>query len=149
MYSIAKSLNIEVDDIIKENNLTGNILSIGQVLLIPNKSNENKEEPIVEEEYDIYDVQKGDSLWKIARDNNISVPELIKINNLKDLTLQINQKLLVPKRIKDYSIYIVQKGDTLWSIAKKFNMEVSELKQINNIENNLLSIGQELIINEL
>lgn len=129
--------------------MTGNILSIGQVLLIPNKSNENKEEPIVEEEYDIYDVQKGDSLWKIARDNNISVPELIKINNLKDLTLQINQKLLVPKRIKDYSIYIVQKGDTLWSIAKKFNMEVSELKQINNIENNLLSIGQELIINEL
>ena len=129
--------------------MTGNILSIGQVLLIPNKSNENKEEPIVEEEYDIYDVQKGDSLWKIARDNNISVPELIKINNLKDLTLQINQKLLVPKRIKDYSIYIVQKGDTLWSIAKKFNMEVSELKQINNIENNLLSVGQELIINEL
>ncbi len=129
--------------------MTGNILSIGQVLLIPNKSNENKEEPIVEEEYDIYDVQKGDSLWKIARDNNISVPELIKINNLKDLTLQINQKLLVPKRIKDYSIYIVQKGDTLWSIAKKFNMEVSELKRINNIENNLLSVGQELIINEL
>ena len=129
--------------------MTGNILSIGQVLLIPNKSNENKEEPIVEEEYDIYDVQKGDSLWKIARDNNISVPELIKINNLKDLNLKINQKLLVPKRIKDYSIYIVQKGDTLWSIAKKFNMEVSELKQINNIENNLLSIGQELIINEL
>ena len=129
--------------------MTGNILSIGQVLLIPNKSNENKEETIEEKEYDIYDVQKGDSLWKIARDNNISVPELIKINNLKDLTLQINQKLLVPKRIKDYSIYIVQKGDTLWSIAKKFNMEVSELKQINNIENNLLSIGQELIINEL
>lgn len=149
LYSIAKSLNIEVDDIIKENNLTGNILSIGQVLLIPNKSNGNKEEPIVEEEYDIYDVQKGDSLWKIARDNNISVPELIKINNLKDLTLQINQKLLVPKISKDYSIYIVQKGDTLWSIAKKFNMEVSELKRINNIENNLLSVGQELIINEL
>ena len=129
--------------------MTGNILSIGQVLLIPNKSNGNKEEPIVEEEYDIYDVQKGDSLWKIARDNNISVPELIKINNLKDLTLQINQKLLVPKISKDYSIYIVQKGDTLWSIAKKFNMEVSELKRINNIENNLLSVGQELIINEL
>jgi len=129
--------------------LTGNILSIGQVLLIPNKSNGNKEEPILEEEYDIYDVQKGDSLWKIARDNNISVPELIKINNLKDLTLQINQKLLVPKTSKDYSIYIVQKGDTLWSIAKKFNMEVSELKRINNIENNLLSVGQELIINEL
>ncbi len=129
--------------------MTGNILSIGQVLLIPNKSNGNKEEPILEEEYDIYDVQKGDSLWKIARDNNISVPELIKINNLKDLTLQINQKLLVPKTSKDYSIYIVQKGDTLWSIAKKFNMEVSELKRINNIENNLLSVGQELIINEL
>ena len=126
--------------------MTGNVLSIGQLLLIPNKSNGENEEPILKDSYDIYTIQKGDSLWKIARENNISVPKLIEINNLKDLTLQINQKILIPKNSNDYNTYIVQKGDTLWSIAKKFNTEVNELKKQNNIDNNLLSIGQELII---
>ena len=115
------------------------------MLLIPNKSNSENEELIVEE-YDIYIVKKGDSLWKIARENNISVPELIDLNNLNDLTLQINQKLLIPKKSKDNDTYIVKKGDTLWSIAKKLNIDVNELKKLNNLESNLLSIGQELII---
>lgn len=146
LYSIAKQFNLKIEDIIKENKLNGNILDIGQLLLIPNKSNGENEEPIVEEEYDIYIVQKGDSLWKIARENNIPVPELIDLNNLNDLTLQINQKLLIPKKNKDNDTYIVKKGDTLWSIAKKLNIDVNELKKLNNLESNLLSIGQELII---
>ena len=114
IYSIAKKFNVEIEDIIKENSLTGNILSIGQIILIPNKSNEKEQETIIEDNYTIYNVKKGDSLWKIARDNNISVPELIEINNLKNLTLQINQKLLIPKTNKDYNTYIVQKGDTFF-----------------------------------
>ena len=146
LYSIAKQFNLEIEDIINENKLTGNVLSIGQLLLIPNKSNGENEEPILKDSYDIYTIQKGDSLWKIARENNISVPKLIEINNLKDLTLQINQKILIPKNSNDYNTNKIQKGDTLWSISKKFNTEVNELKKQNNIDNNLLSIGQELII---
>ena len=145
LYSIAKQFNLKIEDIIKENELNGNILDIGQLLLIPNKSNNENEELLVEE-YDVYIVKKGDSLWKIARENNITVPELIDLNNLNDLTLQINQKLLIPKKNKDNNTYIVKKGDTLWSIAKKLNIDVNELKKLNNLESNLLSIGQELII---
>ena len=145
LYSIAKQFNLKIEDIIKENKLNGNILDIGQLLLIPNKSNSENEELLVEE-YDVYIVKKGDSLWKIARENNIPVPELIDLNNLNDLTLQINQKLLIPKKNKDNNTYIVKKGDTLWSIAKKLNIDVNELKKLNNLESNLLSIGQELII---
>ena len=145
LYSIAKQFNLKIEDIIKENELNGNILDIGQLLLIPNKSNSENEELLVEE-YDVYIVKKGDSLWKIARENNITVPELIDLNNLNDLTLQINQKLLIPKKNKDNDTYIVKKGDTLWSIAKKLNVEVNELKKLNNLESNLLSIGQELFI---
>ena len=54
----------------------------------------------------------NDSLWKIATAYNISVPQLIEKNNLTDLTLQIGQKLLVPKT--EEKTYTVQKGDTIF-----------------------------------
>ena len=139
LYSISKNNNISIDDIIKINNLNNSILSIGQELYLPSINEE-----IEEQEYDIYTVKKGDSLWKISQTYNITVPELININNLSDLNLQVNQKLLVPK-IED-NIYIVEKGDSLWSIAKKFNISVNELKEKNNLSSNLLVIGQQLII---
>ena len=69
------------------------------------------------------------------------------MNNLENLTLQIGQPLLVPqKEIESEEIYIVQKGDTLWSIAKANGIEVNKLKKMNNLTSNLLSIGQKLKI---
>lgn len=139
LYSIAKNNNISVKDIIDSNNLKNSNLYIGQEIFIPS-TNEN----IIKDEYDIYTVQKGDSLWKISQVYNITVPELIDINNLSDLNIQINQKLLVPKT--NNNIYTVQKGDSLWSIAKKFNISVEDIKEKNNLDSNLLVIGQQLII---
>ena len=138
LYSIAVNNNTTPEEIKSLNNLSSNILSINQVLQLPSS---NKED-ILEES--IYTVQKGDSLWSIARRYNITVAELIEKNNLMDLTLQINQKLLVPKITEENNTYIVQKGDTLWSIAKKLGIEVNTLKEINNLSTNLLSIGQVL-----
>ena len=139
MYSIAKKINTTPEELKRINRLTDNTLSIGQILKIP-ESKEIKEDI----EYEIYEVQKGDSLWKISQKFNITVKDLIEKNELENLVLQINQKLLVPKTEEDK--YVVQKGDTLWSIAKANNIEVEELKQINNLTSNLLKVGQELII---
>lgn len=144
LYSIARNNNVSVDEIIKANNLTSPNLFIGQELYIP-----SIEEEIMEDEYDIYTVKKGDSLWKISQEYNITVPKLIDLNNLSDLNIQINQKILVPKKDNTNNIeniYVVQKGDSLWSIAKKYNQTVDELKEKNNLTNNLLSIGQEIIV---
>ena len=135
LYSLSKRFNISIDELKRINNLDSDILSIGQVLKLSDYNNI---------EYDTYIVKKGDSLWAISRKYNISVKELIEINNLTDLTLQINQQLLVPKTNKN--IYIVEAGDTLWSIARKNNMTVEELKSLNNLNSNLISVGQELII---
>ena len=134
LYSISRRFNIPVDEIIRINNLNNNILSIGQKLYF------------TDNEYDIYEVVKGDSLWAIANKYNIRVNELIELNNLTDLTITIGQKLLVPKKDIEEDIYIVEKGDTLWSIAKKNNITVNELKELNSLTNNTISIGQLLKI---
>ena len=141
LYSVAKNNNISVEELIKINNLSNPNLYIGQELYIP-----KKEEQTTIEEYDIYTVKKGDSLWKISKEYNITIPDLKNINNLSDLTLQINQKLLVPKKKNENNTYIVQKGDTIWSITRKNDLTVDELKEKNNLNSNLLYIGQELII---
>ena len=136
LYSLSKRFNIPIDELKRINNLTSDILTIGQVLKLNEDINTN--------DYDTYIVKKGDSLYAIARKYNIPVNELIEINKLSNLTLQIGQELLVPKIDKE--IYIVKSGDTLWSIAKRYNISIDELKEKNNLTSNLLSVGQELII---
>ena len=154
LFAISQKYNTTVDELKKLNNLNSNTLSIGQILKIPKEIEEEIPQEEIEEEipqeeieeYDIYTVQRGDSLWKIAEKYNIPVNQLIDINNLNNLTLQINQKLLVPKQENGENYYIVEKGDTLWSIAKKNNIEVNTLKELNNLTSNLLSVGQQLLL---
>jgi LysM repeat protein len=81
LWSIAKKYNTSVEELKKANNLSTNLLKIGQKLNIPN-TNE-------------YIVQKGDSLWKIANKYGTSVDKLKSINNLKSDVLQIGQKLII------------------------------------------------------
>lgn len=140
LYSIARNNNVSIDDLIRINNLNNPNLYIGQELYIPSKEESSTSE------YEIYTVKKGDSLWKISKEYDITIPKLTELNNLTNYNLQINQKLLVPKKDKRENTYIVQSGDSLWSIAKKYNLTVDELKEKNNLTSNLLSIGQELII---
>lgn len=138
LYSIALKNNTTVDKLRELNNLNTNTLTIGQILQLPTDNDI--------EEYDIYIVKKGDSLWSISRNFNIDVNDLVELNNLKDLTLQINQSLLVPKRIENIEneTYIVKKGDTLWSISNELNIPVQTLKDLNNLNTNLLQVGQQL-----
>lgn len=96
-----------------------------------------------------YIVQKGDSLWSISRKYGISVDELKNYNNLKTNTLSINQILKIPSpgsSSLNTKTYTVAKGDSLWSISQKFNTTVNELKNLNNLSSNLLSIGMILKI---
>ena len=81
LWSIAKKYNTSVEELKKANNLSTNLLKIGQKLNIPN-TNE-------------YIVKKGDSLWKIANKYGTSVDKLKSINNLKSDVLQIGQKLII------------------------------------------------------
>ncbi len=85
LWLIANKYDTTVDNIKSTNNLKGNTLSIGQVLVIPSSS-----------EFITYTVKKGDSLWLIANKYNTTVDNIKKLNNLSSNNLQINQKLILP-----------------------------------------------------
>ena len=138
LYAIANKYNTTVDALKKANNLTSNILSIGQVLKIPT---------VLETETGItYTVKSGDSLYSIAREYNTTVDAIKSLNNLSSNLLSIGQVLKIPTGASLETTYTVQKGDSLYSIAKKFNTTVATLKELNNLTSNLLSIGQILIV---
>ena len=137
LYSIANKLGTTVSELKKENNLTSNTLQIGEVLRIPTKE-------IYEGEENVYIVQKGDTLYSVAMANNTTVDELKRINNLTSNILSTGQLLKIPSALLPESTYTVKKGDSLYSIANKYNTTVEELKRINNLTSNTLSIGQVL-----
>ena len=153
LYKIATMYNTTVDNLKTLNNLTSNTLYIGQLLQVPSSEiitppvtdNENNGQPDTSNNYTIYEVVKGDSLWSIAKRYGITVDELVSLNNLQTLTLQIGDKLKVPREPQE-TTYTVQRGDTLWTIARKYDITVEALKNVNNLTSNLLSIGQVLII---
>ena len=143
LYSIASNNNIDVEELIKLNGLTVYELFVGQILKLPNLI---EDEILAENEYV---VQKGDSLYSIARKYNTTVNDIKDLNNLTSNLLNVGQILKIPG-LKDESKneydYVVQKGDTLYSIARKYNITVDELKKVNNLNSNILSIGQKLKI---
>ena len=143
LYSISKKYNTTVNELKQLNNLTSDILSIGQVLLIP--SGQVIETDTTNKQ--TYTVKSGDTLYSIARDNNLTVDELKQLNNLTTNLLSVGQTLLIPTTTSTTN-YIVQKGDSLYAIANKFNTTVDKLKQLNNLTSNILSIGQELLISK-
>lgn len=141
LYSIARRNNMTVDELKSLNNLTSNILSIGQKLIISSGSNVPN---------NVYVVKKGDTLWSIANNFNVSVNDLKNANNKSNNSLSIGEQLIIPGKSTGENvstiIYTVKSGDNLYSIARRYNVTVNEIKSLNNLSSNLLSIGQKLSI---
>lgn len=149
LWKIATKFGITVDELKELNNLNNNTITVGQNL----KVKLTEEKPI--EDYLLYTVKSGDSLWKIASMYDTTVDTLMSINNLKGTKLTINQQILVPKK-KDIDIdinkndkgiyYTVKSGDTLYKIASSYNVGVDKIKSANKLNSNILQIGQVLLI---
>lgn len=139
LWSIANKLNTTVDELKRLNNLTSNLLQIGQVLKVPGTTNNGETEGTV------YTVKSGDSLWLIANRFGVTVNDIITANNLTTNVLSIGQQLIIPTNTNQ-TTYTVQKGDSLWLIADRFGTTVDAIKRANNLTSNLLNVGQKLII---
>ena len=102
-------------------------------------------------------MHKGDYLGRIAKDHNVHVFELKEWNNLKTTNLDIGDKLVIyvknnqktqekPQKLAKNE-YIVQKGDTLWGIAKKHDgLSVWKIKSLNNLESDNLKPGTKIVL---
>lgn len=112
-----------------------------------------------------YQVKQGDNLYNISKRFNVSVEEIMDMNNMDSISLRVGQDLIIPKKNQETknkgsinktnqaniakqteSYHIVKKGDTISRIAKKHSINVKELKRINGLESNSLKIGQKLLL---
>ena len=95
-----------------------------------------------------YTVRRGDSLGAIAERYDTTVPALQDLNNIAPgEVIQPGQKVKIPvpgAPTPTARVYVVQRGDTLTSIAERFDTSVDTIKQLNNLESGFIRTGQRL-----
>lgn len=171
LSAIARKFNVSVEDLKKWNNLADNNIQLESKLKIGDII--KNDAVVVTPKTDIktveYIVQKGDNLNSIAKKNNVAVSDLRNWNDLSDDTIHLGDKIIIAKKLnldsnqavaeksikKDKIVknagedhYYVQKGDSLFSIAKKYpGISISDIKKWNGISGNELKPGMKLKIN--
>ena len=170
LFSIAKKFNVSLEDLKKWNNLDDLNVDQGIKLTLADtnglaKEITNKAEVKITEHI----VVKGENLGAIAKKYDVAVSDIKDWNSLEDNHIQLGAKLVVGKKYvissdnksgasKNESIaatdrnqvklYYVKKGDSLFSIAKKYpGVSISDLKKWNGIKNESLKAGMKLKIN--
>lgn len=144
LYQIARSYNTTVSELKSLNNLTSDILTIGQVLKLPGYNENQNQTSTASNEYI---VKPGDSLYQIAKNYNTTTADLINYNNLPTTVLSVGQIIKIPNTTSNVT-YTVKSGDTLYKIANNYGVSVDSIKKLNNLTSNNLTIGMQLYIPE-
>jgi len=151
LWKIAEEFDTEVNVLKKVNYLSSNVLSLNQELLIPLSNDQNQ----TFIPYQAHIISEGDTLWNLGIQYNISPAEIAKTNGLKmSSPLRIGSELNIGNKNiyrtinskKRTILYSVKQGDSLYRIADIFNIEISEIKKINELSTNDIKPGQVLKI---
>lgn len=160
LNSIARKYGTTVLAIKKSNNLRKNKIMVGQILRIQNKNYSNtyaENRPAIKSKsVTRYKVKKHETLSQIAEKFGVSVAELKRMNRLSSDKVLAGKTLIVsrnaeqidePNSNEETSTYVVKKGDNLGKIAGKFNLKIDELKSMNNLQSDVVKVGQTLVVN--
>ncbi|MCM3412131.1 LysM peptidoglycan-binding domain-containing protein [Metabacillus litoralis] len=138
---IAKKYHLTTNEIKSFNQLTTDTIKVGQVLKIPLLK---------------YDVKSGDSLSGLAKQFGTTIDRIKQLNSLTSDVIYLGQSLYVPvsdtvstlpsstTNKSETSTYIVQSGDSLSVIAKRFQTTVLSIKEANSLTTDIIRVGQTL-----
>jgi len=176
LLAIGRKFDISVDEINKANPDLNNDLKVGQKILIPidkNVSTTSQNEVTSNIEFELHEVKKKQTLFAISKKYEVSQEEIKKHNPQIENGLQVGMILQIPKQVKEkkktevekagneeikiqpkekvsseksYKIHIVQTYETLYSISKKYQVEIVEIIKLNPTSATSISIGMELKI---
>ncbi|WP_165000405.1 muramidase family protein [Anaerophilus nitritogenes] len=146
LYAIAKKYNTTVEYLVFLNGLKNpNNLQVGEGLCVPMMPN------ISCPTGSYYTIKYGDTLYKIAKEYNISVNEIIRLNPyLNPYHLMVGQVICIPKKTiscPSGKLYTIEDGDTFFKIATKFDISYELLKTSNpNLDVDHLVVGEQICI---
>ncbi len=148
LYDIALANGVSVSDLIAFNDLDGTLIHPGQELRL--LAGDTVPGPLVVK------VNVGDSLWVLARRYDSTVAAIAAANGISETaTLRVGAELTIPGQYAASDIdvggplpmtVVVNKGDTLWSLAQRYDSSVAALKSANSLKGDSLVVGQELRI---
>ena len=179
LYAIARKTGTSIQDLLSLNGLNLNsVIHPGQVLQLSNayesssteetvtttEETASSEETTTSGNAQMYYVHQGDTLYRIARNNGISLSTLLEWNHLSvDSPIHPGQGLIVSygssssteeaeetaaSSESTETTYTVQPGDGLWRIAKNHGLTLDELKSMNQLTSNIIQPGQVLIVSK-
>ena len=86
--------------------------------------------------YNVYKVKSGDTIETIATMYGLPVSRLVEINSLNDTELRQDDEIIIPEDKKGYfEYYTINKGDTLYDIARRYNINPDLLSTLNGLNN--------------
>lgn len=162
LSSIARKFNVTVADIKLWNNLPDNNIKLNTKLkLVQPTAVTDVPTTVAEKQKVLHEVVAGDNLAAISRKYGVTIAEIQAWNNLKDTQIAVGSKLIIQKdsnvskaevastkRKSKTDSYLVQKGDSLSKIAKKYpGVTVQDIKKWNQITSDDLRPGMRLKIN--
>ncbi|MCF8086236.1 MAG: LysM peptidoglycan-binding domain-containing protein [Desulfohalobiaceae bacterium] len=157
-WRLAKRFNVPIRILKDINDQSSNLLRPGEWVVVPTGAPDRKKEFARSGDGSgTYTVQKGDTLWEIARSFGLNVATLRRANNLArgGRLLRPGQRLNIPQtsasekraRARDRANYTVKKGDSLWEIARKYDVGIQTLRQANALDKGeTLQVGTRLFI---
>ncbi len=154
-WKISCEYKVPISVLKRVNRIWSNRLRPGQVIKIPKRKILVAKSKTVSGSYIRYKVKPKDTLWSIAHRFGLSVYDLRRANRIfKRTLLRPGEVLIIPltniakKRLlaKKRANYIVKKGDSLWSISKKFNVSIETIKEANGLTSNFIQEGEKLYI---
>lgn len=156
--AIANRHNLSTNIIKDLNRLRSDSLQVGQVLSLPQPAGTKQSSELLhavarsQPAPRSYRVRKGDSLWDIAKSQKVSVQDLQRWNSLSGSTVKVGQALFLQAAGNNQpakpapTYYKVKKGDSLYEIAKRFNVQINNLKTWNPRDSQRLKPGQTLTL---